>query len=498
MSDVLALMQHATRLHQMGQLDGARAAYKQILASMPRNGAALHGLGLVLAAQGNLKQAHAMLKDAAKAMPGDADVLANLARVCLDRELPRDAASAFRAALKIEPGQADLLNGLGAALEMAGDADRAQEAFLDAHALRPDVPAFLQNAARAFVLRAEKAQLAGRWEDSMAIADAGLAIAPSHYPLLIIKSHALLIAGKIREGVNAMPPPTPAPAPLDAPQWDGSAQTSARLAVRAEQGVGDQLIFASVLPDLATKAPHLIVECDRRFVPLFARSFPGIEFVGWRNPPMDRLREADVAAQTTMRQVCALLRPDLASFPPPRQFLLADDQKVAAKRQAYRTDRADKIVGIAWASANTAAANQKSIPLDHMAKAAALVGVRLLSLQYGDHAGEIARVSAETGIEILQDPGLDPLQDLDAFAAAVAACDAVVTSSNAALHFAGALGVPAWGVLPAVPYWHWFADRDASPWYAGVRLVRRQANETSWQPALKRTRRLLMEGLEVR
>jgi ADP-heptose:LPS heptosyltransferase len=111
--------------------------------------------------------------------------------------------------------------------------------------------------------------------------------------------------------------------------------------------------------------------------------------------------------------------------------------------------------------------------------------VRFVNLQYGDCAADLATVRQRLGIEILHDDAIDPLSDMDGFAAQVAAMDLVVSIDNSTVHLAGALGKPTWVLLPYVPDWRWLLDRDDSPWYGSVKLYR-QCEDRNWEPVLQR------------
>jgi hypothetical protein len=91
------------------------------------------------------------------------------------------------------------------------------------------------------------------------------------------------------------------------------------------------------------------------------------------------------------------------------------------------------------------------------------------------------------GVDILHDPDIDPLKDMDAFAAQVAAMDLVISTSNTTVHAAGALGIPAWVLLAAERgrIWYWFRDRTDSPWYPSLELLRQPA-VGEWTQLLER------------
>jgi hypothetical protein len=97
-----------------------------------------------------------------------------------------------------------------------------------------------------------------------------------------------------------------------------------------------------------------------------------------------------------------------------------------------------------------------------------------VNLQYGDCAAEIAAAKRAFGVDILDDPEIDPLASLEDFFAQVAAMDLVVSTSNTTVHVAGALNIPTWLLIPRGEgaLWYWFMDRSDSPWYPSVRIFR--------------------------
>src|SRR5262249_35302121 len=141
------------------------------------------------------------------------------------------------------------------------------------------------------------------------------------------------------------------------------------------------------------------------------------------------------------------LRPTLASFPAQPCYLAADSAARAMLRQRYGTD-GKRVVGISWRSTSTGTGPFKSTRLADWAKILATPDVRFVSLQYGADAAEIEAVKAHFGADIVIDPAVDPVRDVDQFAAQVDAMDLVVTVSNTTAHVAGALGKPTWLLTP--------------------------------------------------
>lgn len=261
---------------------------------------------------------------------------------------------------------------------------------------------------------------------------------------------------------------------LRVPYWSGENLTGKRLVVWADQGLGEQLLTASLLHDAAARCGSLTFACDPRLVELVARSFSGIQVV-----PLTALKDrgptlGDIDAQATLSELGAVLRPNLDAFPSPAAFLKADASQVKAFRETLKTD-SQPLIGISWRSENALAGAEKSTSLkDHWSVVLQTPNVRFVSLQYGEVADEIAKASAAHDIEIVTVPDLDPTQDVDRFAALVAGMDAVISTSNTTVHVAGGSGVPAWAIVPQAygRPWYWFDKGETSPWYRNLALVR--------------------------
>jgi hypothetical protein len=143
-------------------------------------------------------------------------------------------------------------------------------------------------------------------------------------------------------------------------------------------------------------------------------------------------------------------------------------------------------VGLVW-SGNPRHPNdrQRSIPLQRLAPICDVPGVRFFSLQTDERAGDLQQVPPGRIID------LSPhLTDFAETAAAVSQLDLVISVDTAVAHLAGALGRPAWTLLPEPADWRWLRDRDSSPWYPGMRLFR-QTKRHEWDPVLDRVREAL-------
>ena len=263
---------------------------------------------------------------------------------------------------------------------------------------------------------------------------------------------------------------------LGVPYWSGDDLDGKHLVVWADQGLGEQILTAGMAQQAASRAGSISFACDPRLVALLSRSFPDIAVVS-----LEKLRErgkaiGPVDMQASVSELGAVLRPTMDSFPPASAYLIPDDERVSAYRKALKgTGLQSPLVGISWRSENAIAGKEKSTDLmRHWSAVLSVPSVRFVSLQYGDTDNEIAAAIAETGADIVTVQNSNPTQDIDGFAALVAAMDFVVSTSNTTVHVAGGLGIPTLAMVP-MAYgrpWYWFDKGEDSPWYINLTLLR--------------------------
>jgi tetratricopeptide (TPR) repeat protein len=268
---------------------------------------------------------------------------------------------------------------------------------------------------------------------------------------------------------------------LKAPYWAGEDLTGKHLAVWADQGLGEQLLTASLLPDVLSQSKSLTFACDPRLVTLLRRSFPEVQVVSLEALKQEGKALGAIDYQATLSEVGAAQRPSLSDFPSPQATLLPDSGRVAAFRESLLAGAAKPLIGIAWRSENALAGREKRTDLpSHWLPLLKTPEVQFISLQYGQTGDEIAAANAAAGCDITSIPGLDPIRDVDGFAALVAAMDLMISTSNTTVHIAGGLGKPCWALLPRAygRPWYWFDKGEASLWYENLTLLSSQGDWT--------------------
>jgi tetratricopeptide (TPR) repeat protein len=278
-------------------------------------------------------------------------------------------------------------------------------------------------------------------------------------------------------------------APYDFTRGTAALEGRALLLV-AEQGLGDEVMFAGLIPDvIRVLGPdgRLALAVEPRLQALFARSFPGAEVVAHRT----RL-EAGVAVRTvsglrTPVEVWApfaaparALRRTAADFPEAPGFLRPDPERTAHWRR-WLAERPGRKVGLLWKSAKLAGDRRRQFAsFADWAPVLRTPGASFVNLQYGDCAEELAFARQALGVEIQEPPGIDLMDDLDEVAALAAALDLTVGFSNASFNLAGAVGAPVWLIAP-VHAWTMLGT-DRYPWYPQAQVF---TAADQWSSALQ-------------
>lgn len=288
----------------------------------------------------------------------------------------------------------------------------------------------------------------------------------------------LLRAGRLREAWPLLEwrwrnPETPVPEKyLRWPRWNGRSADAGRVLLWPEQGIGDQLVFASLLPEFLSRFPAPILLADARLVPLLRRSFPTVEILP--ETPFPESLPAGITHQLPVADILPLLRPETPEPAPPAGYLRADPSRVAAFRERYGRFGAQRVMGLSWRSGNPRIGGVKSLRLEEFLPVLRLPGICFVNLQYGDTRDELEALAREHGIMVHTDEDVDPLHDLEGQAAQVAALHGIVSVSTAVVHLACGLGVPSRVILPFERglLWYWGEGGDASPWRTGAKLYR--------------------------
>jgi tetratricopeptide (TPR) repeat protein len=448
--DPQALTRQAQALKAQGQLDAAEAAFARILAGHPHHPVALWNLGLLLIEREKHDEALALADATLAVAPNHGralllrgDALTGLAQL-------HAAIAPYERAGRDPALRSDALVKLGSAKAGLGQSEAALAALDQAVALASD-PAFARY--RRGIVRLQYRDFGGwddyeaRWSLDTFLAQSGGAASP--------------LAGQLARG----------------PTVDDVA--GKRVLVLGEQGVGDQVMFASMLPDLARVARTVTCICDPRLVRLFSASFPSIAFAG---PAEARVSRSDIDVVVAIGSLGVAFRRSAAAFP--GTAYLAPRQAVRDRWAQRLGDAGGRLrIGLAWrGGVPTTRRGQRSLDLAQLAPLLDLPDVEIVSLQHGDVSAELAAANADRARPITAFPASE-LHDFEEVAGLAAELDLIVSVQTALVHVAGAICRPCLTLVPQNPEWRYTADGTTLPWYGSAQIFR-QRRPGDWAPVI--------------
>lgn len=481
---------------RVGDFVNSLKCYESALQLLPAHAEVANDLGR-LAYRLDLKDVAAKLfAHFMEAHPQSPDGANNLA--CALRDLNRydEAIDILKPALGRHPTQPLLWNTLGSVMNEQGDMETAV-VFFD-EALRLD-PAF----AKARYNRGNSKLALGAYDEALADCEAAMALpcAPDEAAMMrLARSTILLCQGRIGEGwddYEARLVPEFAGVThfiLDQPKWTPEMDLAGRsMLVMGEQGLGDEILFANLMPDVVEAIGpegRLFIAVEPRLVPLFQRSFPNAKVgahatyrVGThlvRGAPFVDQEEIEIWAP--MASLLRRFRRSVEAFPKRPRFLVPDPERVEHWRRELEKAPPGPKVGLLWKSMKLDGARLRQFsPFQQWETVLRTPGVSFVNLQYGDCAEELALAREQLGVEIWTPPGIDLKADLDDLAALSCALDLVLGFANATSNIAAGSGAATW--LISIPgAWTKLGGEDY-PWYPQMRVFNARAFG-DWEPVM--------------
>ena len=471
-----------------GKLDEALACWRRTVELKPDFAQAHYKLGNVMKDRGRLDEAVACYRRALELKPDFAETHGNLGNALRDQGKLDEALACFRRALELKPDDAETHNNLGNVLKDQGKLDEALACFRRALELSPDYAEAHGNLGVAM-------KELGRLDEALACCRRAVELKPDLAEAHVNLAFVCLLAGDWQHGWPQYEwrwqtkgfTPRRFPQPL----WDGESLAGKTILLHAEQGLGDTIQFIRYAPIVKRHGGTVILECQKPLVGLL-ESCPGIDQLIGQGSDLPAF---DVHAP--LLSLPGILKTSLETVPARIPYL--HPQAEIFQRWQKRLIELDGFkIGIGWQGNPTYPGDRwRSMALRCFAPLAQIPGVRLMSLQKGAGAEQLAEVRnlfsvMDLAAELDQESG--PFMDT---AAVMKNLDLVITSDTTAAHLGGALGAAVWVALPFAPDWRWLLDRSDSPWYPTMRLFR-QRERGNWQGVFEDIRKALCERIESR
>lgn len=438
--DANAALEIALEAHRNGRFDEAAHIYHQILNHDPSNSQILFLLGDLHVRLGNNGVAINLLSNSAAVKPIPAALNA-LGCACKHENFMAEAEEAWNKSVEIGPST-EVFNNLASLHADSGRPEKALGYVEKSLAIDPDNPNAHWNKALALLT-------AQRWREAW----------PEH-----------------EHRFNPEVQKTSVRRNFGVPLWDG--QPTRKLAVHGEQGIGDEIMFLSMLEEAIWRCDDVVVEVEPRLMDVVERSFPKVR--AYANEKAMKAHETGFTAQIALGSLGMLFRNEASDFPRAPSYLVADPDQVEYWRNRFRMAGDGPIIGVAWAGGTkTTRAYQRTLKATDLS----FIGEKAVavSLQYGQNTQKDAEAA---GFKYY--PELDGT-NMEAVFAAASACDAIVTAAQTLVHVGGALGVPTYVLTPLYSSWRYGQGKDM-PWYGHHVTLLRQHRDGDWSHPLKRAK----------
>ncbi|WP_374471383.1 tetratricopeptide repeat protein [Phenylobacterium sp.] len=474
----------AIALERGGDFASSIKAYESALKLLPDQADVANDLGRLAFRMGMAPTAEKLFRHFLDRYPDHPEGANNLA--CALREQSRldEAVEILKPAIMKDATVAMLWNTMGTVMGEKGDFENAHLFFGEAMRLDPALAKARYNYGNSLLALGDAPGALQACEDAMAIVTAE----DERQMMRLARSTTLIALGRVGEGFDeyeARLHPQYADVTyfvIRSPRWEPGADLAGkRLLVVGEQGLGDEVLFANMIPDVLEKVGpegHVTLAVERRLVDLFARSFPeatvtahGTGLLQGRPARYVPGFEdgAGIDLYTPMASLLREFRRTPEAFPDRERFLAADPERVAYWRGELEALGPGRKVGLLWKSAIKRSTRQRYFsPFEAWRPVLGQPGVTFVNLQYGDCAEELAWAKRELGVDVWQPPGIDLKQDLDDVAALCCAMDLVIGFSNATFNLAAACGAPAW--LISTPAAWTLLGTERYPWYPQSRV----------------------------
>ncbi len=268
--------------------------------------------------------------------------------------------------------------------------------------------------------------------------------------------------------------------------WQGKGDNGKHLLVYAEQGLGDEIMFASCFPQLKVDTDLCFVECSKKLERLYVNSFPWAKVFGRdqdqaslasiieMNPGIDRVLPVGSLPR---------LYKNNDHWTPVSRYLYPEEESVSQWRLKLKEFGDNLKIGISWrGGTDISKSNLRSVELEALSSILGLTGCSFVCLQYGDVKKELGELLANKNQEILL--WEDALEDYHETAALAKALDLVVSVQTSIVHLAGAMGVKTFAMIPFGPEWRYGSSGTQMRWYESVTLFR-QKKKDDWSNVIE-------------
>lgn len=237
------------------------------------------------------------------------------------------------------------------------------------------------------------------------------------------------------------------------PQWDGQAIGDATLMIWGEQGLGDEILFMSLIPDVLLKYKNVILECQPRLVSIVQRSFPNIKVRPYSFDENGNQLSFDYSYHIPIGSLNKHFRKSISDYGSKNSYLIPTQNKNHAFNELIQNNLDKLIIGICWRSGLiTTERSTNYIPLSDWEAIFSIPNAIFINLQYGDCDEELTIAESNFNIKIHRWPDIDLKNDLETVFSLISQLTLVVTAATAVSPMTFSIGTPALTFKPSLDW----------------------------------------------
>ena len=425
-------------LYKSNQFDSLEDKVRKLVENHPRVSILYNILGIALQKKGDFKESILNFSQAINIQPNFDLAHNNLGNVLKETGKFEEAITSYQQAVKLNPNYAEAYGNLGNTLGDLGKFKEAIASYQQALKLNPKYTFFDYNEA---LIRLTLGEFDVGWK----------------------KYEYRFGATKVsfmRYQTDKL--------------WDGN-YLDGTLLVWAEQGVGDHILFASMLTDLRKYAKNIILEIDKRLVNLCKRYYEKINFSNIKVINLEKKLVSNFDKHIALGSLGQYLRKTKKSFETtPKKYLISSPTKEKELRNKFFVNKKFK-VGISWKSLNEKR-KHRNIDLTQMLPILSNPHCDFINLQFGKFDKDLQQLQSKHGIKIQTIKEIDNYNNIEDLAALINCLDLVINIQNSNADLAGALGQNTWVMVTkyGVMEWRWAVNEKKSIWYPTTKLFRQE------------------------
>ena len=278
--------------------------------------------------------------------------------------------------------------------------------------------------------------------------------------------------------------------------WNGK-ESDCKLLIVSEQGLGDQILYASMLEDAKKLCKKVYLTCDPKLEKIFKLSFSDINIISNKNFDVSNPGNF-FEYHIPIGSLGKFFRNHTDAFVSEKKAYLTDNIKIT-KKISKKIIKDDSIIcGISWKSSNKKIGKNKSIELKDLNEVINIKKIKFVNLQYGNVTEDIKEFNKLSENKIIEHEDVDTTNDIESLASLIKNCDFVLTTSNTTAHLAGALNVPTLVMAPRGrgKLFYWTASKDSTLWYSSVKIFRQDQNFT-WNKTIKAVKNYIIDKFNI-